>query len=260
MKKFIATYWKTLLFFAIVGLLGGFFVGLYLLNSYPAEIKDQLIGELEAAGLGDAPVDLLIAVTTAFQSLFYGAVLGAIGIYIAKAVGLWRDEISLERKPIIITAVASVIGGLALILPDVLFFGNYSEAIMNSYAEKPGIVYILATVTYGAIIEEVMMRLFAFSLVAFILHKIFGKGADKPGEGMMIGANIASALLFAIGHIPANIILLGASPLIIARCILLNGFFGLLYGWLYRKFGLRYAMIAHGGCHIVSKLIWVLFI
>ena len=34
----------------------------------------------------------------------------------------------------------------------------------------------------------------------------------------------------------------------------------LLFGRLYRKHGLRYAMLAHGGCHIVSKLIWLLFI
>jgi hypothetical protein len=53
---------------------------------------------------------------------------------------------------------------------------------------------------------------------------------------------------------------IGASPLIIFRCLALNGGLGLLFGWLYRKHGLRYAMIAHGGCHIVSKLIWLLFI
>ena len=41
---------------------------------------------------------------------------------------------------------------------------------------------------------------------------------------------------------------------------LLNGGIGLLLGWLYRKYGLRYAMIAHAGCHLVSKLIWILFI
>ena len=41
---------------------------------------------------------------------------------------------------------------------------------------------------------------------------------------------------------------------------LLSGVFGLAFGWLYRKFGLRYAMIAHGGCHVVSKLIWILFV
>ena len=49
-----------------------------------------------------------------------------------------------------------------------------------------------------------------------------------------------------------------ATFLIIA--VLLNGGFGLAFGWLYRRFGLRYAMIAHGGCHVVSKMIWLLFI
>ena len=54
--------------------------------------------------------------------------------------------------------------------------------------------------------------------------------------------------------------LMRLTPMIIFRCFLLNGGFGLLFGWLYRKYGLRYAMIAHGGCHVVSKLIWILFV
>ena len=55
-------------------------------------------------------------------------------------------------------------------------------------------------------------------------------------------------------------VLMGLTPMIIFRCFLLNGGIGLLFGWLYRKYGLRYAMIAHGGCHVISKLIWMLLI
>ena len=73
-------------------------------------------------------------------------------------------------------------------------------------------------------------------------------------------ANIISALLFAAGHLPTTYILMGISPMILLRCFLLNGTFGLFFGWLYRKYGLRYAMVAHAGCHVVSKLIWILFI
>ena len=36
MTKFIKEYWKTLLFFTAIGLVGGFFVGIYQLDSYPA--------------------------------------------------------------------------------------------------------------------------------------------------------------------------------------------------------------------------------
>ena len=131
---------------------------------------------------------------------------------------------------------------------------------MSSYEVKPTITYLLATVTYGAVIEEVMLRLFWMSLIAFVIHKIFGRKQDKPTDATLIVANVIAAILFAAGHLPATAELLGLTPMIIFRCFLLNGGLGLLFGRLYRKYGLRYSMIAHGGCHIVSKLIWILFI
>ena len=260
MKQFIKTYWKTLLFFGIIGLVGGFFVGLYLLDSYPAEIQQQLVEEMEKAGLSGFPVNILLAIITAVQSLGYGVILGGVGIYLAKQIGLWKDEKNIEKQPLIATLIIAAVGGLALILLDIWWFGKQLQAIMDTYAAKPTIPYLLATVTYGAVIEEVLLRLFAMSLVAFILHKIFGKKEEKPSETLFMVANIVAALFFAVGHLPTNIALFGGSFLVIFRCILLNGAMGLAFGWLYRKYGLRYAMIAHGGCHIVSKLIWILFI
>lgn len=260
MKEFIKKYWKTLLFFAIVGLVGGFFTGIYLLDSYPADIRQQLIDELNASGRNMLPVNILIGVITAYQSAAYGLVLGAAGIFFGKKVGMWKDEKNITKKPMMVALVASIIGGLALILPDLLFFGKYSQPIMDSYAAKPTVVYILASVTYGGVIEEVMLRLFMMSLVAFILNKLFGKKQEKPSTVILVAANIVAALLFAAGHLPATLMMIGDSPVILFRCFLLNGGFGLLFGWLYRKYGLRYAMIAHGGCHIVSKLIWILLV
>ena len=131
---------------------------------------------------------------------------------------------------------------------------------MNSYLAKPTATYVLASVTYGAVIEEVMIRLFVMSLVAFLLHKLFKNGNGMPATATLIIANIIAAVLFAVGHLPATFIMIGDSPLIILRCFALSGGLGLAFGYLYRKYGLRYAMIAHGGCHIVSKLIWILFI
>lgn len=252
MRNFVKTYWKTLLFFALVGLVGGFFVGIYALDSYPQEMQQQILSQ----GLDRIALGLVSAV----QSAGYGLVLGALGIFLGKKIGLWRDETSITRKPLIASVIVAVVGGLALILPDLLFFGNYSEAIMSSYAAKPTVPYIIATVTYGAVIEEVMLRLFAMSLVAFLLHKLFERKKEKPTTAILIVANVITALLFAAAHLPATSVLLGRSPLIIFRCFLLNGAFGLLFGYLYRKYGLRYAMIAHGGCHVVSKLIWILFV
>ena len=252
MKQFIKNYWKTLLFFAMVGLVGGFFTGLYMLDSYPEDMQQEVLSQ------GVTPT--IMALVSAMQAAGYGVVLGAIGILLGKKIGLWKDEKHFEKKPLLITLAIALAGGLLLILPDLLFFGKYSEAIVNSYAAKPTVPYIIGAILYGGVIEEVMLRLFWMSLIAFILWKLFARREEKPTTAILIASNTIAALLFAAGHLPATLMMIGNSPLIIFRCFLLNGAFGLLFGYLYRKHGLRYAMLAHGGCHIVSKLIWILFI
>ena len=252
MKEFIKSYWKTVLFFTLIGLVGGYVVGLYLLESYP----EDMVQEIYAQGLNDT----LIAAVTAVQSAGYGLVLGAAGIWLGKKIGLWRDERTVTRTPLLWAAAVSVIGGLFLILPDVLYFGRHIPAIAESYTAKPTIPYLLAAVTYGAVIEEVMLRLFAMSLIAFLLWKVFARRQETPSVGILVAANVIAALLFAAGHLPANFAMIGTTPLVIFRCFLLNGVFGLAFGALYRRYGLRYAMIAHGGCHIVSKLIWIVWL
>ena len=252
MQAFIRKYWKTLLFFAIVGLVGGFFTGIYLLDSYPAEIRQQVLEQGMTA--------TLLGLVSAAQAAGYGIVLGAAGILLGKKTGLWKDEKTITKKPLMITLAISAIGGLALILPDILFFGKFSQAIMDSYAVKPTIAYMLASVFYGGVIEEVMLRLFMMSLIAFILHKLFWRKRETTPVAALALANIISTILFAAGHLPATAMLMGITPMILLRCFLLNGGFGLLFGWLYRKYGLRYSMLAHGGCHIISKLIWILFL
>ena len=251
MLTFLKQYWKTLAFLGVVGLVGGYFVGIYQLDSFPEEMRQEILSQ------GLTP--MLLGLVTALQSAGYGLVLGAAGIWLGKQTGLWKDRRHLDKKPLLITLGAAVLGGLALILPDLLVFGRYSQPILDSYAVKPSIAYLVASVTYGGVIEEVMLRLFMMSLIAFILHKLFEKG-EKPGTALLVLANVIAALLFAAAHLPATFVLIGNSPLILFRCFLLNGGFGLVFGWLYRKFGLRYAMMAHGGCHVVSKLIWILFV
>lgn len=252
MKAFIKAYWKTLLFFAVVGWIGGWVSGLYLLESYPPEMQQEML----AQGM----TDMNVALTMAIQSATYGLVLGTAGIWLGRKVGLWKDERHITKKPLLAALVISLIGGLGVILPDLLFFGKYEPALLDTYAVKPTIPYLLATVTYGAVIEEVMMRLFVMSLVAFVLHLLFERKRKEVSTAVLVVANVISALLFAAGHLPVNEMMYGLTPMIVFRCFLLNGVFALAFGWLYRKYGLRYAMIAHGGCHVVSKLIWLLFL
>ena len=252
MKQFVKTYWKLILFFTLVGLVGGYFTGLYALESYPPELQQQV------ADQGITPT--MLGLVSAVQSAGYGLVLGTIGILLSKKIGLWKNPFHLEKKPMLAATVVSVIGGLALILPDLFIFSKFEPVLLQAYASKPTLSYILATVTYGAVIEEVMLRLFLMSLIVFVLHKIFERKKEAPSVTVLVVANVISALLFAAGHLPMTLTAIGDSFVIILRCFLLNGVFGLLFGWLYRKYGIAYAMIAHGGCHIVSKLIWILLL
>ena len=252
MENFIKSYWKTSLFFVLAGLLGGFLVGIFLMDSYPAEIQQQIYEQ----GIND----VLLGLISAIQSAGYGLVLGVIGIILGKKTGMWKEERVISRQPLVAAIAVAVACGLAMILLDIFFFGNYSQVIMDSYATKPSIAFLLGSVIYGGIIEEVMLRLFMMSLVAFVLHKLFWRKREQTPVAALVAANVISALLFAAGHLPTTAVLMGLTPMILLRCFLLNGGIGLMLGFLYRKHGLRYAMIAHAGCHIISKLIWILFI
>ena len=249
MREIIKNNLKFLVFLTIFGLVGGYFTALYSIETLSNEMIEEAISQVGS-------VDTLIIVTT-LQSLGYALILGIIGKVLAKKIGLWRN-VEFNKKGNIELILVTLVGGTAFILFDVFIFGSFSEVIKNSYALKPTFEYIIASVTYGAVIEEVMLRLFFMTLIALIIQKLAKK--ESMNNSIQIIANIIAAMLFAAGHLPATVSTIGTTPMILIRCFVMNGGFGLLFGRLYRKYGIHYAMLAHGGLHIVSKLIWILFI
>ena len=249
MKELIKGNLKYIIFLAICGLIGGYFTGIYTVQSLPEQLINEALSEIGS-------IEILYIVT-AIQGLFYAVALGIIGKIISQKIGLWR-KFEFDKKGNVELVIVTILGGAAFILLDCLFFSNFSEVIKNSYAVKPTVEYIIASITYGAVIEEVMLRLFFMSLIAVIIQKISKN--DAINDKILVAANIISAVLFAAGHLPATIMTIGITPMILIRCFVMNGTFGLMFGRLYRKYGILYAMLAHGGLHIVSKLIWILFI
>ncbi|MBR6709358.1 MAG: CPBP family intramembrane metalloprotease [Clostridia bacterium] len=236
-----------------IGLLAGVFVGFYQLDIY----GDDLIAEA-VAQLGSTTALIVVgAVQTAGYALFCGFV----GYILADKIGLWKP-IAFEGRKLAITLAISVLGGAVFSL-DHWTFGRVIDGIQASNAESLTVSGVLASILYGGVIEEVMMRLFFMSLLAFVLWKLFWRKCDREHipTAVFITANILAAILFAAGHLPANLMLFGRlTPMILFRCFLLNGGFGLIFGWLYRRYGIVYAMISHLTFHIVSKLIWILFV
>ena len=98
------------------------------------------------------------------------------------------------------------------------------------------------------------------SLVVFIISKIFYKNKKEIPTLVFIIANVLAAILFAAGHLPSTAVATALTPVIIFRCFLFNGGLGLAFGYLYRKYSIGYAMIAHGACHLIADICMLIFI
>lgn len=236
-----------------IAIVAGIFAAFYQLDTY----SDEMIAEV-VAQLGSVEV---LVVVGAVQIAGYALFCGFIGYILADKLGLWKP-IRFEKNKLITTLIISVIGGILLSL-DYWTFGNIIDGIQSATVSGMTGSGIIASVLYGGIIEEVMMRLFFMSLVAFAIWKVFCRKYDREHipSSVFISANILAAVAFAAGHLPATISTFGQlTPLLVLRCFLFNGGFGVLFGWLYRKYGLVYSMTSHVVFHIVTKLIWLLFI
>ncbi len=236
-----------------IAIVAGIFVGFYQMDTLADEVIAQFVTQVGST-------DLLILIG-AVQTVGYALFCGFFGYILAQKLGLWKP-IRMERKSLIITLVISVVGGIVFSL-DHWVFGSIIDGIQPANIASMTVSGVIASILYGGIIEEVMMRLFFMSLIAFVIWKVFCKKYDRESipTGVFVAANIVAAIVFAAGHLPATAAIFGQlTPMVLLRCFLLNGGFGLIFGWLYRKHGIVYAMMGHALFHIISKLIWFLFI
>ena len=250
MEKNYKKNWIFLLLVLFGGLIGGYCIGLYSYDS----LSEELIKQLQDQNISKE----MIALSSMIQ---YGIVLvqilASIGIVLSKKIKLWKD-FKLNKKAILTTTITTIIGALILFPGDKLIFGSLSTWVSEQYTLKPTIYKMIGGLLVGGIIEEVMMRLFFMSLVVFIIFKILKK-KEIPTKVYVI-ANIIAALLFAAGHLPSTATMTALTPIIIIRCFLFNGCLGLAFGYLYRKYGIGYAMISHGLCHLISDILMLIFI
>ena len=236
-----------------IAIVAGIFVGFYQLDILSDDAIAEIVTEVGST-------DFLIIIG-AVQTILYTLFCGFLGYIFADKLGLWKP-IKFEKKSFIITLLISLGGGIVFSL-DHWVFGSMIDGIQSANIAGLTLSGVVASILYGGIIEEVMLRLFFMSLIALVIWKLFFKKYDKENipTSVFVIANIVVALLFAAGHLPATLAILGElTPLLLFRCFLLNGGFGLIFGWLYRKHGIVYAMASHALFHIVSKLIWIIFI
>ena len=255
MKTLPDKYKKPLLFVLAlvpIALVGGYFTGVYGWDELTDDMKSLIMAQT------GNNLSLYYLITT-LQALLYALIFGLFGYILSEKTGLMKS-VRFGKKPVLITIGMTLFTGLVL-CTDLFYFRNHIPQVAEIYQGKPSFAYWMASVLYGGVIEEVLLRLFMMSLIAWLAWKIFFRREATPPTGVIIAANIAAALLFAAGHLPSTMQMFGEiTPMILLRCFLLNGAGGLVVGYLYRKYGSQYSMTAHAGAHIVWKILWIILL
>ena len=247
--------WKKALLFALcllpVGLVGGWFTAEMTLAAVDPALLEEAV---RSAG----SLEVVKAVSVA-SSVLYAVVLGFFGYILSEKIGLMRP-FRFEKTTLIRVLLISAACGAVFSL-DAWTFGHWIPQLKASYAAAGSFdagVWI-ASILYGGVVEEVMIRLFLMSGLSLLGWKLFFRREAAVPVKVLVAANILSALAFAAGHLPVTAQTFGGlTPLLIFRCFLMNGAAGLLFGRFYRKYGIQYAMLAHMLFHLVSRTIWLI--
>lgn len=184
------------------------------------------------------------------------------GVVLAPTLGL--------RAPALQALAASQPGLAALrpqLLPGVLggLLGAASLVVIVHYAPpslsaatqgKIAPFHIAARVLYGGVTEELMVRWGFMSGVLWALWRFLQRSDAPPRTFLVAVAIVVSAVLFGAGHLPAASAMLGALTTdVVVYVILGNAAFGILAGYLFWRFGLECAIIAHTVTHLVAASI-----
>ena len=191
------------------------------------------------------------------QTVVLLALAVAVGVRLASRVGLQAPALSawLAGQPVATVlrsqwlpglcggvAGATWLWGLSLIAPEALQPSDPASAM-------PLAVKLL----YGGITEELMLRWGLMTLLLWLGWRSVQRGRGAPGQAVVALAVVLSALLFAAGHLPATQSLAGAlTPPVVAYVLVGNTAFGLVAGWLYARYGLESAILAHMLSHLLS--------
>ena len=221
-------------------------------------VIDQL--ELLPPELAALPAPLAVALSLVNVVILL-ALPVAIGTLVAHRVGLRSlvaekvrrgKPIWPELRPYIPMAfIAGIIFLVVVVGLDALIdpFAD-AEHVVETAAEANLFLQLLLGVFYGGIVEELMLRWGVMSLLVWIGWRLLQRGQGRPRPALVWTAIVLAALLFGAGHLPALASMVALTPLLIIRTILLNALGGLVFGWLFWRYSLEVAMVAHASFHV----------
>ena len=209
----------------------------------PYAMKLAPEGALERSKL---PLPVMMALGVLQTAVLMAVAIG-LGMLVANAVGLHAPVIEALVSgsdplsvlvPFLLPAAVSGLVASALILglERLVFAPRVPEALAGKDQEPwKG---LLASF-YGGINEELLLRWIMVSVLAWLIGLVWNSPA------VIWIAIFLAALLFGLGHLPATRNITPLTPWVVARGIVLNGVGGLIFGYLFWRYGIEAAIIAH---------------
>lgn len=200
-----------------------------------------------------APSPVMALANAALVLVIYGG-LGYTGLRLSRAIGfpeIWDEGVS-NRQRFFIPAVAGVLIGLFFILTD-LFISRFYAVEALIHPEFP--LSIIASIT-AAIGEEIIFRLFFIPFWLWLISWVLLK--KRYFDQIFWILAVASALLFAAGHIPSTMALLSLESVdqipavILGEILLLNSALALPAAYYLRQYG----FLAAVGIHFWTDIVW----
>jgi membrane protease YdiL (CAAX protease family) len=217
-------------------------------------VLPRLLAEVELP----APVWVLSMASLAQSATLLGLAVWA-GVALAPAVGLRAPafEAAVSGRPIAPALRPQLLSGVTagLFGGAVLFTAGRLAPAAITAAQKQFDLNLAARVLYGGVTEEVLLRWGIMTALVWLSWRLLQRRQGAVHAGYVWLAILASALLFAAGHLPAAAALIEVlDARVVAFVIGWNAAFGLLFGYLFWRYGLESAMLAHALSHLVSEL------
>lgn len=202
-------------------------------------------------------------------------------------IPIWAVQLATAAQSALLLAAAAAVGGLlahqvnlhapvywalinrtpflgplrAQVLPGV-FGGIFGAAVISAFtllAPEPLLhlsdklpMPAAARLLYGGITEELLLRWGLMTLMLWLLWRLIQRRKGIPSGTLVAVAVATSAVLFGVGHLPAASAMIGELTLgVSAYLVAANASFGLVAGWLFWRYGLESAIIAHLTVHAV---------
>ena len=226
-----------------------------------AGLFGSLIGVPWAIAVSRDPATMWLS--AAVEVLFFLAPASAVGVWLGKKVGLGsrlRDLVSgipggwehvrLGLLPTML--VGLTLGGIG-------FFAQNSipKSVLMPGLNNPNTFECFLRCLSAALTEEILFRLGLMTFFVWVIKSIIKKPAiDVPS--LWVG-NLLSALLFASAHLP-QFTFHGWS--LVIPVMMFSSSASMIMGWLYMRYGLISAIVAHFVvdlvAHVVPRLVAVI--